>query len=281
MILVTGATGNVGREVVTQLLGEGRQVRAMTRNLPKAKFDPRVEVVQGDFDAPDTLTRAVSGVDQVFSLTLGPKTGTHEGTLARAARKAGVRRIVKLSAMGGDGITKNAIRKWHEEGEEAIKDTGIEWTMVRPGGFMSNALHWRESIRKQGKVFSNYADGKVAPVHPSDIAAVAVRALTSDGHEGKTYHLTGPEALSIGEQVTILSEMLDRKLEYVAIGDEAARQGMERAGLPGYLVDALIPFAAFIRSGKASEVLPTVKEVTGKPALTFREWALEHVQAFQ
>ena len=231
MILVTGATGTVGREVVIQLLAAGEQVRGMTRNPSTAKLDARVELVKGDFAAPDTLAKAVDGVERVFSLTFGPQTGTHERDLAGLAKKAGVRHIVKLSAMGGDGETKNAIRKWHEQGEEAIKATGISWTVVRPGGFMSNALHWRETVRTQGKVFSNYGDGKLPSVHPRDIAAVAVRALTSDGHERKTYHLTGPEALSVGEQVDILSEVLGRRIEYVPITDDVARKGMEKAGI--------------------------------------------------
>jgi (4-alkanoyl-5-oxo-2,5-dihydrofuran-3-yl)methyl phosphate reductase len=280
MILVTGATGTVGREVVTQLLAAGEQVRGMTRNPSTAKLDARVEVVKGDFAASDTLAKAVEGVEQVFSLTFGPQTGTHERDLAGLAKKAGVRRIVKLSAMGGDGETKNAIRKWHEQGEEAIKETGISWTVVRPGGFMSNALHWRETVRTQGKVFSNYGDGKLPSVHPRDIAAVAVRALTSAGHERKTYHLTGPEALSVGEQVDILSEVLGRRIEYVPITDDVARQGMEKAGMSALIIDALIPFAAFIRSGRAAEVLPTVEEVTGRPALTFIDWARENAEAF-
>jgi (4-alkanoyl-5-oxo-2,5-dihydrofuran-3-yl)methyl phosphate reductase len=280
MILVTGATGTVGREVVTQLLAAGEKVRGMTRTPSTAKLDPRVEVVQGDFAAPNTLAKAVDGVDRVFSLTFGPQTGTHEKDLAAAAKKAGVRHIVKLSAMGGDRETKNAIRIWHEEGEEAIKETGISWTVVRPGGFMSNALHWRGTIRAEGKVFSNYGEGKLPSVHPRDIAAVAVRALTSDGHQGKTYELTGPQALSIREQVDILSEALGRQIEYVPIPDDAARKGMEKAGMPALLVDALIPFAAFIRSGRAAEVLPTVEKVTGRPALTFHDWARENANAF-
>ena len=197
MILVTGATGTVGREVVAQLLGAGQPVRGMTRNPTKAKFDPRVEVVQGDFADADSLAKAVNGADRVFSLTLGPQTGSHERALAAAAKKAGVRRIVKLGAMGGDGETRNAIRRWHEEGEQAIRESGIPWTVVRPGRFMSNALHWRESIRRQGKVFSNYGDGKLPSVHPRDIAAVAVRALTSAECFGKALEVTGPVALSM------------------------------------------------------------------------------------
>jgi uncharacterized protein YbjT (DUF2867 family) len=280
MILVTGATGTVGREVVAQLLAAGEKVRAMTRN-PKAKLDPRVEVARGNFDDPASLADAVRGVDRVFSLTLGPQSGLHERNLAQAAKTAGVRHIVKLSAMGGDGETKNDIRKWHDEGEQAIRETGIPLTVLYPGAFMSNAFHWRESIRATGKVFSNYGEGKLPPVHPRDIAAVAVRALTSDGHEGKSYAITGPEALTVGEQVKILSSAVGKPIEYVPVPDEVVRAGMEKAGLPSPLIDALLPFAAFIRSGKASQVFPTVEEVVGRPPFTFNDWARENAAAFR
>jgi uncharacterized protein YbjT (DUF2867 family) len=280
MILVTGATGTVGREVVAQLLTAGQKVRAMTRDPSKSKLNGGVEVVQGDFNAPDTLASAVKGADRVFSLTFGPQTAVHEKHLAQAAKTSGVRHIVKLSALGGDDETRNKIRKWHDEGEQAIRETGIALTVLRPTGFMSNALHWRPSIRAQRKVFSNYGDGKLPPVHPRDIAAVAVRALTSDGHEGKVYPLTGPEALSISEQVKILADAIGQPLEYVPITDEAARKGMEHAGMPSFLIDALLPFAAFIRSGKAAHVFHTVEEVTGRPPLRFGDWARENASAF-
>jgi uncharacterized protein YbjT (DUF2867 family) len=281
MILVTGATGTVGREVVAQLLRAGQKVRAMTRDPSKVKFDGGVEVVKGDFDSPDTLASAVNGVERVFSLTFGPQTGDRERNLAQAAKASGIRHIVKLSALGGDDETRNDIRKWHDEGEQAIRETGIQWTVLRPGAFMSNALHWRASIRAQGKVFSNYGDGKLPPVHPRDIAAVAVRALTSDGHEGKAYPLTGPEALSMSEQVKILEDAIGQPLEYVPITDEAARKGMEQAGMPPCLIDALVPFAAFIRSGKAAHLCHTVEEVTGRPPLRFRDWTKENAAAFR
>ena len=281
MILVTGATGTVGREVVAQLLAAGQDVRAMTRNPAKARLDSRVEVVRGDFDSPASLAEAVRGVDRLFSLTVGPQTGLHERNLAQAAKAAGVRHIVKLSAMGGDGETKNEIRKWHDEGEQAFRETGIPLTVLYPGAFMSNALHWRETIRATGKVFSNYGDGKLPPVHPRDIAAVAVRALTSDGHDGKCYTITGPEALTVGEQVKILANAVGKPIEYVPVPDEAIRSGMEKAGLPGPLINALLPFAAFIRSGKAAQVFPTVQEVTGRQPFTFSDWARENAGAFR
>ena len=280
MILVTGATGTVGREVVAQLVAKGERVRAMTRNPEKTQPDSRVELVRGDFDAPDTLVAAVRGADRVFSLTGGPQTPGHDKNLAEAAKKAGVKRVVKLSAMGGDETTRNDIRKWHDAGAQAFRDAGLPLTVLLPTGFMSNALHWRGMIKAQGKVFSNYGEGKLPYVHPRDIAAVAAVALTADGHEGKAYPLTGPEALSVGEQVRILSEATGREIAFVAISDEEARAGMQKSGMPGFVIDALIPFASFIRSGKAARVENTVEKVTGRKALTFVDWARENAGAF-
>jgi uncharacterized protein YbjT (DUF2867 family) len=279
-ILVTGATGTLGREVVAQLLAAGKKVRAMTRNPAKAWMDERVELVRGDFAMPESLENAVRGVEKVFSLTFGPKTGEHEGNLATAAKNAGVRHIVKLSALGGDDSLRNDIRKWHDEGEAAMRNAGVPLTVLRPTGFMSNAMHWRESIRTAGKVFSNYGEGKLPCIHPRDIAAVAVRALTTDGHEGKAYSLTGPQALSVREQVKILAAAAGRPIEYVVVSDEAARKGMTQAGMPGFLIDALIPFAEFVRSGKAAQVHRAVEEVTGRPAFTFSDWARDNAAAF-
>jgi uncharacterized protein YbjT (DUF2867 family) len=281
MILVTGATGTVGREVVPQLVAAGERVRAMTRDPKKADFDPKVEVVAGDLDKPETLDAALAGVDRVFALSTGPELGTHDANLARAAKKAGVRHLVKLSVLGADSGMRNAISEWHEAGEKAFRESGIAWTFVRPGMFMSNALAWARTVKSQGKVFANYKDGKVAPIHPRDIAAVAVRALTSPGHEGKSYPLTGGEALSMVEQVAILSAAVGKPVLFVPISDDAAREGMLKAGLPPAVVEALVEISGSPRTGRASEPLPTVEEVLGRKPLTWAEWARENAAAFR
>jgi (4-alkanoyl-5-oxo-2,5-dihydrofuran-3-yl)methyl phosphate reductase len=281
MILVTGATGTVGREVVAQLLAAGERVRAMTRDPGKAKFDPKVEVVAGDFDRPETLEKALAGVDRVFALSTGPELGIHDANLARAAKKAGVRHIVKLSVLGAGGSTGNAIAAWHEAGEKAIRESGVPWTFVRPGMFMSNALGWARTAKSQGKVFANYKGGKVPPIHPRDIAAVAVKALTSPGHEGKSYPLTGGEALSMQEQLAILSGIVGKTIEFVPISDDAAREGMLKAGMPPLVVDALVSISGSPREGKVSEPLPTVEQVLGRKPLTWADWARENAAAFR
>ena len=280
MILVTGATGTVGREVVAQLLVAGEKVRALTRNPSRAHLDEQVELVAGDFNQPETLAKAVEGVESIFSLAFGPQLAIQEASLAQAGQKAGAQHIVKLSALRPGGEARSTIATWHLASERAIQNMGIAWTFVQPGAFMSNALNWRDTIKSQGKVFSNYGDGKVAYIHPRDIAAVAVHALTEPGHEGKAYQVTGPEALSVGEVVQLLSEAVGKPIEYVPITDDATREGMQKAGLPAFLIDALLPYASFVRTGKGAEILPTVEEVIGRKPLTFADWAREHATDF-
>jgi (4-alkanoyl-5-oxo-2,5-dihydrofuran-3-yl)methyl phosphate reductase len=281
VILVTGATGTVGREVVAQLLVAGEKVRALTRNPSRAQLDEQVELVAGDFNQPETLAKAVEGVESIFSLAFGPQLAIQEASLAQAGQKAGARHIVKLSSLRSSGEARSTIATWHLASERAIQNLGIAWTFVQPGAFMSNALNWRDTIKRQGKVYSNYGDGKAAYIHPRDIAAVAVRALTEPGHEGKAYPLTGPEALSVGELVKLLSEAVGKPIEYVPITDDATREGMQKAGLPTFLIDGLLPFASFVRSGKGAEILPTVEQVIGRKPLTFADWASEHARDFR
>jgi uncharacterized protein YbjT (DUF2867 family) len=281
MILVTGASGTVGSEVVKLLVAAGEKVRAMTRDPAKVKLDPKVEVVAGDFAKPESLDAAVAGADRVFSLSTGPELAAHDASLVRASAKAGARHLVKLSVLGAGGAAHNGITAWHNAGEQAIRESGLSWTFVRPCGFMSNALNWVGPVKALGKVFAPYADGKTAPVHPRDIAAVAAAALTAAGHEGKEYPLTGGEALSMAEQVKILSDAVGKPIQYIPVSDETAREGMLKAGTPEALVESLIALAAIVRSGGAAQVLPTVERVLGRKPLTFAEWAQENAAAFR
>jgi uncharacterized protein YbjT (DUF2867 family) len=281
MILVTGATGTVGREVVAQLVAAGKSVRALTRDPSKAKFDSKVEVVAGDLGKPETLPAALKGVEKVFSLASGPELSAQETNLAKAAKQAGVKHIVKLSVFGAGGGMKNAITEWHEVSEKAVQDSGVAWTFVRPGMFMSNALHWLGTIKSMGKIMQPYGDGKIAPIHPRDIAAVAVTALTTPGHEGQAYPITGTEALSMAEVAKILSEEVGKPITYVAIPDEVARDGMAKFGMPQMMIDSLTQMAASVRSGQGGQVSPTLERVLGRKGTSFREWARENSAAFK
>jgi (4-alkanoyl-5-oxo-2,5-dihydrofuran-3-yl)methyl phosphate reductase len=278
---VTGAAGTVGREVVDQLLAAGQGVRGLTRDRVRANFDERVEVVAADLNKPETLAKAVEGVERVFSLALGPQGALQEENLAQAAKRAEVRHIVKLSALRAGGEARSGVASWHLAGEQAIQKSVIPWTFVQPGAFMSNALFWSASIKSQGKIFSNCGEGTLPYIHPRDIAAVAVRALTEPDHEGRAYPLSGPEAIGIGTMAQILSDTIGKPIEYVPITDETAREGMQRSGMPPVLIDALLPFGAFVRNGRGAELFDTVEEVTGRRPLTFAEWAREHAGAFR
>lgn len=216
----------------------------------------------------------------MFSLALGPELQAQERALARAARDAGARHLVKLSVLGAGTGARSGVATWHDRGERAVQDSGIAWTFVRPAAFMSNALAWSATIRSQGKVFSNFGHGRVPVIHPRDIAAVAALALTSEGHEGKAYPLTGPEALSIEEQVSSLAAALEKPIEYVPVDDAAALADMRKAGMPAYLIEALLPFGEVVRSGRAAKVFGTVKQLLGRPPLTFAEWARDNAPAF-
>ncbi|MDP9034415.1 MAG: SDR family oxidoreductase [Myxococcota bacterium] len=280
MILVTGATGTVGREVVAQLVTAGKKVRALTRDPGKASFDARVEVVAGDLGKPETLRKALEGAERVFSLSTGPQLGVQERNLAAESSQAGVKHIVKLSVLGVGSGSTNPITGWHEVAEKSIRDSGIAWTFVRPGMFMSNALNWAPAVKAYGKIFQPYADGRIVPIHPRDVAAVAVKALTTPGHEGQSYPLTGPDALNMVEVAQILSEAVGKPIAYVPVTEEAARDGMSKAGVPALLVEGLMQLAAFVRSG-GGQVLPTLERLLGRRGLTWREWARENASAFR
>ncbi len=271
MILLTGATGTVGRELVALLLARGVALRALVRDGSRARLDARVQRVEG----------AVDGVERVFSLAVGPTLGAQERDLAAAARAAGVRHLVKLSVLGAGGRAREGVAVWHDAGERAVQESGVPWTFVRPGAFQSNALFWRDTIRAERCVFSNFGEGRLPFVHPRDIAAVAALALTSDGHAGQAWPVTGPVAISTGEQVRLLGEVLGQRLEHVVISDEAARERMRLSGMPDALIQALLPFAAVVRSGRATEVFDTVPRLLGRPALGFECWARENADAFR
>lgn len=283
MILVTGATGTVGSEVVNQLLEAGAPVRVLARDPAKAaaKLPGGVAVVPGDLAAPESLGAAFAGVDKAFVLSTGPEMVKLDGNAVEAAKKAGVGHVVYLSVLGAAREQGTTLDRWHRESEKNIEASGLPWTFVRPGAFASNALAWIPSIKAQGMVFSPAGEGKSAPIDPHDIAGVAVKALTSPGHEGKAYGLTGPETLSTGEQVAKIGAAIGRPLRFVDVPPAAAREGMLKSGMPALLADALLEYMALTRAGNAAILTTTVADVLGRPARTFDAWLHDHVAAFR
>jgi uncharacterized protein YbjT (DUF2867 family) len=276
MILVSGATGNVGGELVRQLAANGHPSRGLVRDAESDTTLPAgVEAASGDLDAPESLRGALTDVEAVFFL---PGYRDMPG-LAAEARRAGAKRVVQLSGSSAavPGLT-DAISRYMVASEAAIRDSGLPWTILRPSGFMSNSFQWRAQLARGDLVRDQFADVAVAMIDPHDIAAVAMAALLGDGHEGATYRLTGPEPLRPADRVRILGHVLGRDLRFEAKTNDEARRDLS-AAMPAKFVEA---FFSFYVDGTLdeSEVLPTVAEVTGRPARTFRDWAQTHAPVF-
>ncbi|MFF2008279.1 NAD(P)H-binding protein [Streptomyces sp. NPDC058195] len=277
MILITGATGTVGREVVRGI-PDGLAVRIMARRPGRVTGAGAAETVRGDFTDPASLAGALRGVRAVFLVTL-PGGGDDAGFL-RAARSAGVRHVVKLSAAAaGDSGASDLITRWQRRNEELLRASGMEWTLLRPRAFMSNTLSWAGLIRERGVVRALYGRSVNACVDPRDVAGVAVRALTGGGHAGRTYTLTGPEALSAAGQTEQLGELLGRPLLFEELGPVRARAALG-ARYPAEIVEALLESAERGRAGAKAEAGDTVARLLGRPATTFWQWAGDHLDAF-
>jgi uncharacterized protein YbjT (DUF2867 family) len=276
MIVVTGATGNVGRELVVALSSRDQQVRAVVRDPRRAVLPAGVEVVQGDLELPESLTPALDGGRAVFLLG---GWGDMPGLLRRIA-DAGVEHVVLLSSrcvIGGKA--DNPITRMWLESERAVRDSGIEWTILRPSSFHSNAMRWLPQLRSGDVVQAPWPDVAVASIDPADIALVAATALTEPGHEHKAHALSGPEPLTPGQQVATLAEVLGRPLRHEPLSDAEARQGMA-ADTPAPLIEA---FFRFYSEGEFddSPVLDTFQRITTRPPRRFVEWARAHADAFR
>lgn len=278
VILVTGATGNVGRQVVSQLLGRGAAVRALARDPGSADLPRGVEVVRGDLLDPDTLDAGLDGVESVFLVwPLFTAEGAPE--FLDVVRKH-ARRVVYLSAMGVPDDPKVQTDTVWATIERLIEQSGVEWTFLRAGGFAANTRAWAEQIRTEGVVRWVYGAAARSLIHESDIAAVAVAALAGDGHVGVKYVLTGPETLSQVEQVHTIGEVVGRPVRWEEISPQAARQQLLAEGWSASFVDgALDAWAAMVK--EPEPVTSTVEAVTGVAARTFREWAIDHADGFR
>lgn len=276
MILVTGAAGNVGGELVRTLAEARVPVRALTRSATPGRFPPGAEVVAGDLYDPASLGAALEGADGVFLL---PGYADMPGVLA-GTRRAGVRRIVQLSGMSAaSGDKSNAITAYMAASEQAARESGLAWTILRPAMFMSNTFQWLPQLQAGDVVRAPFDHVRAAVTDPADIAAVAALALTAPGHEGRVYDLSGPEALTAADRVAVLGQALGRPLRFEAQSDEDARTEMS-ATTPARYVDAFFDFYAG-GSLDESRILPAVRELTGRPPRTFGQWATAHADAFR
>lgn len=272
LILVTGANGTVGTETVKQLVAAGHAVRALIRDPAKAdKLDRRAEIVVGDLDKPETLASAFAGVGKAFVITNGMDLNRLEANAFEAARSAGVGHIVKLSGRGVEWpmVRDTILALWHGESERRLQELGPSWTIIRPGFFASNVFAF--GVLAQGGFFLPAGEGKDSVIDPVDIAAVAVKALTEPGHEGRIYELTGPELLSFQEMIDKLSAFTGKPLVYVDVPEADALAGMIGSGVPPRQAEAVVKFFGEVKAGKMV-VEPTVHRVLGRPARRFDDW---------
>lgn len=286
-ILVTGATGTVGREVVKQLsmIDGDIRVRAGVHSIIKGenlKRLPGVEIVEMDFEDKDSLHAAFTHADKVFLITPFDKDQVHMAkTLVDEAKKAGVKHIVKLSAMGADSEPGIQLGRWHREIEQYIEDSGISYTFLRPSSFMQNFVNYNaESIKHDGKIYMPTGTGKIGYIDVRDIAAVGVEALTGEGHEGQIYELTGPEAISNGEAAQILSEVTGKKVEFVDVPGDAARKSMTEHGTPEWMADAMMELYDVYKAGYSNQVFDSVQAVTDRKPHSFRQFAQDYKECF-
>jgi len=280
-VLVTGATGRVGRMVVDLLADAGLPVRALTRRPEEAALPAGVEVVTGDLTVPESLDAALRGVDAVFLVWTVPP-ATAPAVVERLATYA--RRVVFLSAPHRTPHPffqqPNPMAALYTEIERLIVGSGLESTIIRPGMFASNALlWWAPAIRGDGVVRWPYGAAETAPVDDQDVAAVAARTLYQDGHVGGDYVLTGPESLSQTEQVRIIGDVLGRPIQFVELSPDEFRRATE-GSWPRPAVDMLLA-AWGATMGRPALVTSTVSDVLGSPARSFRQWATDHADAFR
>ncbi|WP_426755351.1 SDR family oxidoreductase [Myxococcus sp. Y35] len=279
MIVVTGATGNVGRELVRRLAGAGEEVTAVARRAPAEPLPPRVRHVQGDLSSPASLTPHLRGASGVFLLIPGGGEGLSPVALRDLLEEARVPRVVLLSSLAV-GTRSAAPSHAHLRAvEDAVRATSARWTILRPGGFASNALAWAASVRAERSIAAPFADVALPIVDPADIAAVADRALREDGHDSKVYVLTGPTAISPRQQTAVIAEALGAPLRFVEWSREEARSMMLRF-MPEPVADGTLDILG-APTEEERRVSPEVERVLGRPPSPFSAWVERHVAAFR
>jgi uncharacterized protein YbjT (DUF2867 family) len=282
MLLVTGGTGNIGRELVRELDAGQSEFRVFVRDPRRATGLPKRALrVLGDLDDMSTYAPALDGVDRLFLLVPGIGID-HTRDMVAAARVAGVGRIVLLSSYNVMGDPMPAMGRWHHERETIVRDSGIPYSILRPGGLMTNALEWAPVIRAGGIVDDPTGPGRYAPVDPADVAAVAAVLLTEDGHEGKEYYVTGEELFTIAEQVAVISAVVGRDIQVreAATPQEAVASRYPN-GAPAALADAILEGFTLMRQDTTGFRTDTVQRLLHRRPRTFADWCARNLDAFR
>lgn len=283
IIVVTGATGNIGKPVIEGLIAKGYQPRAVVRKQkPNADWDNAgIKQVEADLNDVEALTKAFNGADKVFSLSPLVENMVALGkTTVDAAKRAGVKHLVRSSALGAGLDSPITMGRWHGAVEKAVENSGLDYTIVQPASFFQNYLGYADTIIKNHAFYAPLGEGRVSLIDARDIAAVAVVALTEMGHAGKKYAVTGGESLSCEDIAAALSEILGRPINYVDVPEEEAEKQMLDSKMPEWMVKMMMELNGISKAGYVAAVLPTVERLTGRKPITFRQFAEENKQAF-
>jgi uncharacterized protein YbjT (DUF2867 family) len=284
MILITGARGTNGVELIRRLSAREIPVRAFVRDRTEAQNIalPGVDVVEGDFAQPQTFAHALDGVDRLFlRIPSSPEAETQQRNLVDAARRAGVAHIVKLSQMGADEYSPSRFQRAHAAVENYIRESGVAYTFLRPNLFMQSVLQFQSTIASQGTFYAAAGDAQISVVDVRDITAIAELTLTRTGHVDKAYTITGPEALTHAEMADKLSEKVGRRIAFVDIPPASMRQALLAVGIPLWRADGLVEEYELYRRGEAAKVTRTVGELTGARPRTFSQFAEDYADAFR
>lgn len=278
-ILVTGATGTIGSQVVSALKGRGDvTVRAAVRSAAKAEAlrGGNVTPVDFEFTQPELMKKAVQGVEALFLVTpFSPDQVDLAVRLVDLARMAGARHVVKLSALGADGLPGIQLGRGHRIVERYIQGSGLKYTFLRPNNFMENFINFY-GPGPDGNIYLPWGQSACSFIAGEDIAAVAAAALTSSGHDNQAYELTGPEAFTIAQVASVLGEVTGRKMSYVDVPESAASKGMLDAGMTSWQVDAMMELHALVKAGGTNAVTDSVQKVTGRAPKSFSQFARQH-----
>ena len=282
-ILIAGATGTNGRELIRQLSLQRVAVKALVRDVKQAAYlaGDSVDLVEGDLADVASLAPALAGIEKAFIVTaIHPDSTKWFEHFYSAAIEAGVQHVVKFSGLSASKESPATILRQHGESDEALVQSGLAYTLLRPNSFFQNMLWQTQSIRETGLFYLPFGDAKQSMVDVRDLATAAVRVLTEKGHEDKTYNLTGPDSLSYFDIAQILSQTTGKEITYVPVAAEDARQAMLASGIPEWDAEVLTEIQAYFALGQHATVTDDLSNLIGRPAIKFEQFAKDFARSF-
>ena len=282
-LLITGATGTIGQHLVKHLKEEGASFTALVRTEEKARQlqQQGVRTFLGDLDDEASLKEGMHGIEKLFLLSAASLSQVQQQRNAiEAAKASGVKHIVKVSALGTSLSAPTQLGRMHAHTEAEIRKAGFDWTFLHPHSFMQNFFSSSQSIRRANAFYARHGKGKYSPVDARDIAQAAARVLTGTGHAGRTYVITGPEAVSMKDVARTLELLLDKEIRFIPISHEQNRKNRQELGVPDWLAHDLAELDSLFVNGKAGEVSPDFEKLTGKKATPLRQFFQDYYKMF-